>query len=322
MSLLDKASLIVTPNAVKAGKLFSVIPSSGAGDLDVVRNTTATRVNKLGIIENVALNVPRIDYTDRECPVILIEPQRTNLITFSNLFTDVSWNKNNVTVSSNSIISPSGSLDSFNLNEGTSSNTHNINKSIITESSLNYSLNIFAKINTSSIFRLILNDNANGSTWVAAQFNLNNLTITTNNGTSGGVFISASIRNVGNGWYRCNLVSNIPVNGTALGIISTSDGTAINSADSRGRASYTGLNKSIYIYGSEIEQGSDSTSYIPTTTSAETRNADVATVNPPIGTIKINTVFEDNSTQILTTIPSTFTLPFGRIKYVLMQHTL
>ena len=39
MSLLDKASLVLTPNAVKASKLYSVVPTNGIGDLTVVRTT-------------------------------------------------------------------------------------------------------------------------------------------------------------------------------------------------------------------------------------------------------------------------------------------
>jgi hypothetical protein len=35
MSLIDSASLIVTPNAYKEGKLYSVIPSDGSGDMSV-----------------------------------------------------------------------------------------------------------------------------------------------------------------------------------------------------------------------------------------------------------------------------------------------
>jgi hypothetical protein len=80
MSLLEKASLVVTPNGYKAGKLYSVIPNTALGDLDVVRATTATRVNSAGLIESVGLNVPRIDYTNGSCPSILVEPQRTNLL--------------------------------------------------------------------------------------------------------------------------------------------------------------------------------------------------------------------------------------------------
>jgi len=79
MSLLDKASLIVTANAEKVGKLYSVIPSDGNADLTVVRGTVATRVNSLGVIENVAVNEPRLNYdTVGGCPAILIEPQRMN----------------------------------------------------------------------------------------------------------------------------------------------------------------------------------------------------------------------------------------------------
>jgi hypothetical protein len=54
MSLLTEASLVITPNAVEEGKLFSIIPTDGSGDLTVVRATTATRVNSAGLIESVA----------------------------------------------------------------------------------------------------------------------------------------------------------------------------------------------------------------------------------------------------------------------------
>jgi hypothetical protein len=81
MSLFDDASLIITPNAYKAGKLYAIKPTSGAGDLDVVRATSATRVNSAGLIEVVGNNVPRLDYPPLGgCPSILVEPQRTNLV--------------------------------------------------------------------------------------------------------------------------------------------------------------------------------------------------------------------------------------------------
>ena len=57
MSLLDTASLIVTPNGYKATKLYSVIPSDGSGDMSVTRATTATRVNSAGLVELVPYNL-------------------------------------------------------------------------------------------------------------------------------------------------------------------------------------------------------------------------------------------------------------------------
>ena len=50
MSLLDDVSIVVTPNGYKAGVLFSVIPSSGAADLEVTRGTAATRVDENGLV--------------------------------------------------------------------------------------------------------------------------------------------------------------------------------------------------------------------------------------------------------------------------------
>lgn len=66
MSLFDKASLVVTPNGVKEGKLYSIKPTDGSGDLNVVRATSATRVDANGLVE-----IPR-----------------TNLLTYSNDFTN------------------------------------------------------------------------------------------------------------------------------------------------------------------------------------------------------------------------------------------
>ena len=80
MSLFESASLVVTPNGTKESKLYAIKPTDGSGDLVVTRETTATRVNSAGLIENVAVNVPRLDYSNGTCPSILVEPQRTNLL--------------------------------------------------------------------------------------------------------------------------------------------------------------------------------------------------------------------------------------------------
>jgi hypothetical protein len=115
MSLLTEASLIVTPNAFKAGKLYSVIPNTTLGDLGVTRATTATRVNEFGLIEVVGLNVPRLDYTSGT-PSILVEPQRTNLVTFSNTFSNASWTKLTTTVTDNTTTSPDGTVNGSRIN--------------------------------------------------------------------------------------------------------------------------------------------------------------------------------------------------------------
>ena len=79
-------SIAVIPSGYKASKVYSVLPTNGDADLDFTRNCVATRVNQNGLLEEVGLNVPRLDYSDGGCPSLLLEPQRTNLVTYSEDF--------------------------------------------------------------------------------------------------------------------------------------------------------------------------------------------------------------------------------------------
>ena len=84
---MSTPSLLNIPYLYKAGTLYSQIPESGAGDFTVTRTTTptagqSTRINKDGLIELVADNVPRLDYplggAVNGCPALLVEPAATN----------------------------------------------------------------------------------------------------------------------------------------------------------------------------------------------------------------------------------------------------
>ena len=83
--MYDKASIALIPSGTKASKLYSVLPANGDGDFTHSRSlTTATRVNKDGLIESVAADVPRLDYPFTngvvgDCPHLLLEPSRTNI---------------------------------------------------------------------------------------------------------------------------------------------------------------------------------------------------------------------------------------------------
>ena len=87
-------SLLIVPYRSKTGKLYSQIPTSGAGDFTVTRNTTATRLNSAGAIESVASGIPRLDYLTSGgtagCPALLVEPAATNGI-LNSTDTATSW---------------------------------------------------------------------------------------------------------------------------------------------------------------------------------------------------------------------------------------
>jgi hypothetical protein len=78
--LLLSASLLLVPSGYKATKLYSEIPTSGAGDSTWTRASNGTRTNSSGTIETMANNVPRLDYSFGSCPGVWVEGQRTNLV--------------------------------------------------------------------------------------------------------------------------------------------------------------------------------------------------------------------------------------------------
>ena len=87
-------SIAMIPSGYKDEKVYSVLPTNGDGDFTFARTSTATRVNSNGLIEEVAVNKPRLDYSDGACPSLLLEPTSTNLIQYSEAFGRSYWTKN------------------------------------------------------------------------------------------------------------------------------------------------------------------------------------------------------------------------------------
>ena len=248
MSLLDTASLIVTPNGYKGGvttgKLYSVKPTNGDGDMVVTRNTTSTRVNSAGLIQSVAFNAPRLDYTNASCPSILVEPQRTNNFTNSQNISGWFAPAENVTLTSNTTdtISPDGTNNASKITIGSGSPKRSFQ---ITNSVAGVgTFSAYVKAGTSNEITLLT---TSGS--INILYNLSTLAITAVNGTG-------TITSVGNGWYRIT-ATNTLIAVEVLQVVYT------NTAG-----------QTIYIWGFQVEAGSTATSYIPTTTIPITRNAD------------------------------------------------
>ena len=73
------------------------------------RASSATMVNKQGLVEVVGQNTPRIDYTNSSNGVFLLEKAATNTLPYSSDFSQ--YTKINCTVLSNQGISPDGTLN-------------------------------------------------------------------------------------------------------------------------------------------------------------------------------------------------------------------
>ena len=112
---MERPSIAIIPSAYKTGVLAAVLPNNGIADLDFTRGSIATRVNAQGLIEEVGVNIPRLDYSDGSCPSLLLEPQSTNLITYSENFSNANWLKTQSTLTPNTIVSPDGTLNASTL---------------------------------------------------------------------------------------------------------------------------------------------------------------------------------------------------------------
>ena len=100
-------SLLIVPARFKTGKLYSQIPTSGAGDFTVTRNTEARRFGPDGLIASVASGIPRLDYYTSGgvtgCPALLVEPAATNLALHSRDLANAVWSGTNVTTAKNAV---------------------------------------------------------------------------------------------------------------------------------------------------------------------------------------------------------------------------
>ena len=116
-------SIAFIPSGYKANKLYCQLPVDGGADLTTSRASGATRVNKNGLVEDVATGIPRLDYTNGGCPELLLEPQRRNLLPYSEDFTQPDWTSlSTATLSASTTLAPDGSLSAVKVTATAPSN--------------------------------------------------------------------------------------------------------------------------------------------------------------------------------------------------------
>jgi len=231
MSLLEQASLIVTPNAYKENVLYSVVPNDRSGDLDVVRATTATRVNADGLIEVV----PK------------------NLASYSEQFDNAIWSKSNTTVTTNSITAPNGTLTADTITESTANAIHFIAQSVTSYTSgIIITVSFYAKPNGRTSVAIMEGNNIGGNSKVV--FNLANGTVT----SKGSLAITATIlKDDATNWCYCTM---------SFVSISTNSFYPMIWPTYLDQDSYVGDGVSgFYLWGFQATQSSIPKDYFPTT---------------------------------------------------------
>ena len=195
-------------------------------------------------------NIPRISYdSNGDNGHILLEPTSTNLLPYSEDFSQ--WASSNLTLTSGQSSAITSSNDAW-LFTATASLA---NVTLSVSSSGANTLSVFAKAGTQDGIFIRFS----GSSNPRAFFNLTNGTLLSSSGVT-----SSNVEAFNDGWYRISITGTDNVTDARIYV-----------ADSTGNFVSSG---NIYVQNAQLEELSYATSYIPTLTgSTETRATETAT---------------------------------------------
>ena len=276
--------------AVKSNNLLAyhkVVDNFYADELTFTRASTGTRVNADGLIEEAATNIARVDYTNNASGQLLLEPQRTNLVTYSEDHTQT--NKEACTTSGG-ILAPDGSMNAWKIVEDTTVDEH----VCITDNPTKFSA---GEVGTCSVY-VKAAERTSARIWfhhitlnqyAYVEYNLITGAFIQSGGVNG-VFVDSTIVAMDDGWWAVSI--------TGYKNVSTySWSPAVSPLDSNGDVTYLGDGVSgVYMWGGQTERGATyRTSYIPTSGTTVTRIKDTSVttglssvINSQVGSITFN----------------------------------
>lgn len=257
------------------------------------RASSGTYVNSSGLVAVASADVARFSYdpANPTLPSILIEPQRTSVVTHSQ--DSSAWSTADASLTASAATSPDGSTNATKLTStvtGTSTGGVYINEG---SASGTPSIAIFAKKGTYNWLGL----STGSGSW--AYFNLDTGVV--------GSKANCTSRMVdwGNGWYRCIIET-----ATSPGTYVLFAGKGLDTGtDPWGTNIYTTSGDYIYVWQVDRHAVSPMTSPIITSGATATRSADVLSFTIPAGIGTLTYTFDDASTQVLSVTPGAYTVP-------------
>lgn len=238
------------------------------------RSTTATYVDPVSrLVKTAGANEVRVEKGG-----LLAEETRANSCIFSENFTGTNWSNQYTTITANATTAPDGTNTASSLMETAVNNEHRL--TYITLSSTKNCTSIFVKPNGRDNVAIRILYGGNG--WMTAVYNLTGdgaVTQVTQGSANAYIEIDSDIIPLSNGWYRISLTTELTFNAPNQQypiLLSTCTSSTPTLDSFLGVELFTGdTTKGVYVWGAQFELEKDfHTSYIPTSGSTVTRNAD------------------------------------------------
>jgi hypothetical protein len=261
------------------------------------RSTTATYINSSGYVATMAAaatNDPtkaRFDYNPTTLAPngLLIEGQTTNLTKRSdNAFTNSYWEttSSNVDAADSSVTSPTGVestastlTERYALGASVSRHVHQLIGEFTPTVSTSYTMSAWVKQPASAAIRYVQLAFWTAGFGATAYMNFDIQAGTV--GTGGAGITASTITAYPSGWYR--ITATAPATATGSSGFQLGFSTTSGAARTESYTITSGSEKSIYLWGAQVEAGVGASSYYPTTTSQGTRIADscnIGTIAP------------------------------------------
>lgn len=255
------------------------------------RASSGTYFNEFGVLVTAPANVPRFDYdpTTGESLGLLIEEQRTNLLTYSEQFVG-NWSPSPagcVSIIADQEVAPDGTTTMAKVvTDDTLTNGHIAFRTFTGAPNTTYNFSMFFKKAELPLARLWFGNTGFASTNHGAAFDLDAGSIAFVSATA-----IATMQYVGNDIYRCSVTATSDSDG---GNYVCAFGPAPAGTLLLGNYTSPGIGLGVYAWGAQIETGAFPTSYIKTEASQVTRAADNAVMtgtnfsnwfNPTEGTL-------------------------------------
>ena len=259
-------TMAMIPSGYGQDKIYSILPTNGDGDLTFNRSGKAYRTDESGLVSEVAADYPRLDWTDSNCPAIMIERSGVNEILKSEDLSHSAWDLNGgASITANITEGPDGTLSAAKLQSDGTEDYPRISQLVNLTGTTACSVYVKEHVGENVYFYMTGNFTVDGGTEIlwGVRFNFGNKAIEQYLPGTIVEVLDSKVEELDSGWFRVSVL--VPSNSLArLHIMPAYNSAAIQSA---------------FIWGAMAEEATDLSSYIKNTSATTAASRAVESID-------------------------------------------